>query len=191
MYILWGLRSKFLGVYLMAKKRKAKYNRRRNFVAIPFTAEFVLGTLADDTVLFGNLLGSAFGEDIFVISIDGLWGQQNPTLTEGPIEFGFAHGDLSAAEIREALVAELTNPDDIVAREHARRPVRRVGQFNDSSSAGSVIQFNNGNIKRTPLRFSVGNGFQITTWVFNKSGAALTTGQTIHIAGTLFGRWQR
>ena len=43
------------------------------------------------------------GEDIFVISVDCMWNLRGHTASETPLEFGFAHGDLSVTEIAEAL----------------------------------------------------------------------------------------
>ncbi len=169
------------------KKRKSSKNRK-NFVAIPFTGQFALSTLLTDVVLTGPLFSSVFGEDIFIISVDCLWALRGHTAGETPLEFGFAHGDLSVTEIAEALNAELTDPDDIIAKERARRPVRRVGTF-----GGSIADpvFNDGNSKRSTIKFSVGDGFALNAYLLNNSGATLTTGGILEFAGTLYGRWQR
>ena len=168
--------------------RTRKRRRDRNFVAIPFTEELPLSTLADDTVLGTNLTGN-FGEDLFVISIDGLWTLQDLTALEEPIEVGFAHNDLSLTEVKEALNAELTDPDDIIQKEHSRRPVRRAGIFSGVSSVNRSL--NNGVKIRTKMLFMIGNDHGVRFWAFNKSGAPLTTGAVLHVSGTIFGRWHR
>ncbi len=171
----------------MAKNKYPKRNRK-NFVAIPFNTTLTLSTLADNIVLPATLFGSNFGEDIYVISIDATWILLGSTSQEGPLFVGFAHGDLSAAEILECLDAEVTDPDDIIAKEQSRRPVRRVGGFNGLSSNESLVE---GALIRTTMKMSIGNDHNIDAWVVNRSGATLTTGAQIKVSGTLYGRWQR
>jgi len=141
-------------------------------------------TLADATVLLQACMG-AFGEDIYIVSVDCLFNIRDLTVGEGPIVVGLAHGDLSVTEVKEALVAELTDPDDIIAREHARRPVRKVGVF---SEAGALAD---GRIIRRKILFSIGDAHTLNFFAFNRSGAALTTGASISLDATIFGRWQR
>ena len=167
---------------------KRKNNRRKNFVAIPYTQALALSTLADAIVLTADLLAGSFLEDFFCISLDMMCSLRGLTAGETPIGFGVAHGDLSVTEIAEALSANLLEPDNIIQRERARRPVRRVGTFGEVDSDQT---FNNGNPKRQALRFSVGSGHALVLWVQNRSGATLTTGAQVRAEGTLYGRWQR
>ena len=117
----------------MAEKTKRTFtrakNRRRGFVAIPFRGLLTVGTPVDGIVTKGGIFGNNFGEDIFIISIDSTWSLVNATSGEVPLSFGFVYSDLGVTEIGEALDAELTSPDDIIQKERAKRPVRRVGQF--------------------------------------------------------------
>ncbi len=168
-------------------KKKSKTNRR-GFVAIPFSTSVPLLTLADNVLVVASLLASAFGEDIFVISVDASWALRSNTINEGPLEVGYAHGDLSISEVQENLVAELTDPDDIIQRERARRPVRRVGMF----SGQSIDQSLNDGVKlRTKIKFSISDGLFLNFWVKNLNGASLTTGAVVELHGNLYGRWQR
>ncbi len=171
----------------MRKKRTGK--NRQGFVAIPFNSSIALSTLANNTVLSTALFGSAFGEDIFIISIDSTWHIDALTDGQGPIDVGFAHSDLTVDEVSEALSAELTDPDDIIQKERARRPVRRSGIFH--GKVGGNESLNDGKPIRTKMKFSVGDGHQINFWQQNLSGATLTTGATVRVSGTIFGRWQR
>ena len=163
--------------------------RRRNrtgFVAIPFEDDISLATLAHNTVISSDVM--TLGEDLFCISVDALWSKSDGTAGEGPIHVGFAHGDLTVTEIQEALSANLTDPDDIIARERARRPVRKSASF-PQIAADEVVA--SGLPIRTKLRFSLGDGHPLRTWAYNRSGATLTTGVNIRVSGTLYGRWQR
>ncbi len=170
-------------------RRRAPRRRRRdrNFVAIPFQAALTLGTLADDTVISGSPI--TLGEDLFVISVDTLAALRGLTAGDVPITVGYAHGDLTDTEIGEALSANLTDPDDIIARERARRPVRKVGTFAHGADVDQVL--NNGVPIRTSAKFSIGDGHTFDLFAINRSGGQLQTGAVIEFEGTVFGRWQR
>ncbi len=169
----------------MIKKKRGK--NRRGFVAIPFTAQITLSTLASVTAILTTTVAE-LAEDLFIISIDALWSLRDLTPGEGPIEVGFSHDDLSTSEVQEALNAELVDPDDIITRERARRPVRRVGMF--SGLAESEV-LNDGRVLRSRIKFMIGDGHTMNVYALNRSGATLTTGAIVHINGTIFGRWQR
>ncbi len=130
-----------------------------------------------------------FGEDIFLISGDFTIGIHGMAAGEQPLQLGVSHSDLTVAEVKEALDATLANPDDIIAREHSRRPVRTLGVIQQTSSSGAV--FNDGKPKRQRIKFSVGNGFDLDFFCVNRSGGVLTTGAIIEINCVLYGRWQR
>ncbi len=154
---------------------------------IPFQAELALGTLAQDNVGKGTVL--TFGEDFFAVGIKCTWAIEDVTADEGPISVGFAHGDLTAAEIREGFTAELTDPDDIIAKERSRRPVRRSGVF-PIKETHEVL--NHGVPFRTVMKFSIGDTHGLALWAHNDgSNANLTTGAIVHTHGHVYGRWQR
>ncbi len=169
----------------MARKRRS--NRRKNFVALPFNTTVVLDTLANGAVIAADLLAS-LSEDLYVISVDGTWAMLGHTAGEGPIHVGYAHGDLSVTEIGENLTADLSNPDDIIQKERSRRPVRRAGSF-PGLSTEEVL--NNGVPLRTTIKFTIGDGNSFDIWAQNVSGATLTTGCTVRLDGTVYGRWLR
>ncbi len=166
--------------------RTRRRRRSRNFVAIPFDATLALATLADATVLEGPVV--TFGEDIYIMSIDCTWAWHTHTTGEGPYNVGWAHGDLTVTEVAEALNAEVTDPDDIIAAERARRPVRRAGAF---SGVGTEEVLNNNVPIRTKCKFVVGNDHSISIWVQNRSGGPTTTGTQVIITGVIYGRWIR
>ncbi len=169
----------------MAKKRRS---RRRGFVAIPFSTALLLSTLADNAVLDVSLLSNDnLDEDIYIMSIDGYWALDSGTVGEGPLIVGYAHGDLTEAEVAEALDVSPRSPGDIVANERARRPVRRAGQF---AGAAALEVLNDGKAIRTKVRFAVENGKAINLFVSNRSGGTLTDGTRIRLQGTIYARWQ-
>ncbi len=165
----------------MARRRK-----RRSLFWIPFETSLSLGTLLNDIVLAAGIL--TFGEDFFVVSVRAAWSWRGATAGEGPIVVGYAHGDLTVTEIAEAIAAEVTDPDDIIAKERARRPVRLVGQMATIDAEGSLAD---GEVRSRAIRFSVGDGHALNIWAQNQSGATLTTGNNLQITGHILGRWQR
>ncbi len=150
-----------------------------------------LATLADEIVLAGAI-GLNFGEDIYCLSVDCAWSWDTLTPADtGPLVVGWAHGDLTVGEILEAITAELTDPDDIIARERSRRPVRTVGQLRSDGVATQVILPRSGEMSRTKLKFSIGDGHILNFWVMAHDPAGLTGGSLLRVHGVLYGRWQR
>ncbi len=168
--------------------KRGRKRTRRNFTALPFQSQLSLSTLADNTILIDDLFGSALLEDLSIISVDAFFALRTGTAGEGPIVVGYAHGDLTATEIKEKLTANLFDPDDIIAKERSRRPVRDAGIF-PVLSLPEVL--NNGNPLRTPIRFLVGSGKSFNIWVWNQSGGNLTTGMILETQGKVYGRWIR
>ncbi len=159
--------------------------KSRGMDHIPFSVTLALGTLADSTVIVTNLLAS-LGEKFYFHSITALCGLRDAQAGEGPIDIGYAHGNLSTTEIKENLTVNLADPDDIIAREQSRRPVRKVGQF---AVIGDSASLNDGQPLKRAIRFSVGSGHAIKLFAYNRSGAALTTGSSVVVDGTIHGRW--
>lgn len=164
----------------------SRKRRRGNFVAIPVDTSVALSTLANGSVI--ECGGPTLGEDLYIVSVDTLYMLQGGTVGEGPLAVGFAHGDLTTTEIQEALDADLTDPDDIIAKEYSRRPVRKGGAF-PGLSADEVL--NDGKPIRQKVKFTIGDGHTPSWWLQNKSGAALTGGANLKIMATIYGYWRR
>ncbi len=169
------------------KRSYSRKRSRKNFVAIPYKFTIALGTLANGIVI--SIPFQTLGEDLYIISVDAAWSLRNLTAGEGPISVGFAHGDYSVTEIKEALDAEVTDPDDKIAMERSRRQVRVVGSF---PGLNTEEVLNHGNKLRQKIGFSIGDGHFLQGWAQNDSGNAnLTTGANVLISGHIYGRWQR
>ena len=136
----------------MSKKRTSR--RGKNFQAIPVDVSVALSTLGNGTVIAANLL-AALAENYYAISADLQWTIHDLTATEVPIEVGVSHGDLSVTEVGECLDVSFTDPGDIIARERARRPVRRAGVFSGNDSNQSL---SDGNPIRSTIKFMVNEG---------------------------------
>ncbi len=158
----------------------------KKMVHLPFSTTITLGTLADSTVVLSTIL-SGMTVGLYCHSVTANFAIRNVTPGEGPIEVGFSHGDLTTTEVKENLTANLSNPDNIISRERSSRPVRKVGQF--PTIAADEVLANGVPVKRA-LRFNIGAGNDLKAWAYNRSGAALTTGATVTIDGTVHGRWK-
>ncbi len=169
----------------MPVKRTGRKRSRKNFVALPVSAQLTLGTLAANTVLTANLIAT-LTEDLFVISADLTWALLAHTAGEGPIEVGVAHGDLSVAEILEAVAAAPTGPGDIIQNERSHRPVRQSGAFPGLNTDEVIAQ---GSKVRTRCKFLVSDGVAFNAYALNRSGGTLTTGALVRVSGNLYGRW--
>ena len=97
-----------------------------------------------------------------------------------------AHAELTAAQIGEALDANVLRRDAILSNEHRSRPVRRAGAWS-GLHVDEVL--NNGNMMRTPLRFPVISGQGLNGFVRNQDASPLTSGTLVEMVGTLFLRW--
>lgn len=168
---------------LLAKRRRGG-RRRKRIRWIPESASNAYTSVASGAVDTAAM-HSVLGESAWCITHKGVWSVIGHTAGEGPFTVGIAHGDLSAAEVLEALDADLTDPSDIIAAERARRPVRTVGVF---SGANADDALNDGNPIVTKLGWRVDSGHTNNIWVFNRHGAGMTSG-TLLVDGVLGLRW--
>ncbi len=159
---------------------------RAKKVRIKVAAELALLTLSDDTVKTGGMI--TLGEDFFATSFVGTWTILGSN-DEGPIHGILAHGDYTDSEIGEWSDASPNDPDDKIANERNRRQCREAGQF-VHNAADAAIQAD-GTKVYTRMGWSIGDGHTVDFGAINRSGAVLTTGAVLAIAGILHGRWQR
>ena len=161
---------------------------RKGYQAIPFNISVVLSTLAEGVLVKVGLTGDQdFLQDAFVISAKINMSIRGLTAGEGPLQVGLAHSDLTVTEIGESLDANLLEPDNIIQKERARRPVRRVGYF---PGAAATEVLNNGVPIHQIIKMVVNSGHRIVGWIRNQSGATLTTGAVFELQGVLSIRWK-
>ncbi len=191
MYWLYILIALVIPV-LAARKRRSR--RNRNFVAIPFQQTVAMSTLADGSVLTLNLLGTAFTEDLYVMSVDMASSVDGLTAGEAlPSDLGIAHSDYDVTQIKENLDVVLLGPGNKIEQERTRRLIRKTGVMNEFDSASQTNLTMKGaggsSIIRTKCKFVAESGKGLDAWIQNRSGAALTTGAQWSISGTIYGRW--
>ncbi len=170
---------------VMARKKRGKRGSS-SFQVLPVKASVDLGTLAQNAVLTVDL--TALGVTEFqTVSMDLTWSIEGMASVDEPVQVGVANGDLSGTEITEKLDANPISSSDVIARERQRRPVRAVGQIGQVGGTGARVM-NDGKPIRTRFRTRLATGIELEAWVRNLA-AALVTGSTVHINGSLYGYW--
>ncbi len=173
----------------MARKPKRGYKRRYRsklrLVYLPFEGEIALGTSLNDAILM--LAAQTLLQDFHIYGVKLICTIDGLTQNEGPIEVGWADSELIGAEILEKLDASPTSQTDIPAVEHARRRVRKLGQFSGNPSE----KLADGVAIWSKMWVPVNDGQAlIDVWVVNRSGAQLTTGAVVNFSGYIVGRWK-
>ncbi len=169
----------------MGRHNRRRRGRRRGIVALPFSTTIALADASSGVAVLQNAIAS-LGEDFYMVSVDAAWASRGHTQGEGPIQVGFAHGDLTVTEIKEAIESDNSDPNDIIQKERSRRPVRTAGYLRQDVDPALI---GDGQMQRTRCKFMIGDGKAINVWGSNRSGAQLTTGTIIHIDGVIYGRW--
>ncbi len=162
----------------LAKHPKRRYSLRR----VRTTAEVALVTLAASTAITVSLTGTSDSQYRF-ISAHIVWDLIGQTAGQGPVVFGFAHGDYSVTEIKEAI--EVTNSisqGDKIASERANRLIRIVGTF--GANANGI--FNDGRPLKTRLNWLMPVGEQVNIFAYNDFGSSLTTGAVLNVNGSVY-----
>ncbi len=146
-----------------------------------------LGTLAAKTVLILGMDGSVNGRTL-VSSIVGTWtlAGYTPVTDSGPIQFGVAHGDYTAAEI-EAWLEDSGSWDEgnLIAREIGKRKIRSIGVFATPSGPTVSVAFNDGRPKKTKLNWILSQGDTLNRWVYNTGSVSVSgaSGADVRLTG--------
>lgn len=139
-----------------------------------------LGALASNTVVQGDF-AQQVDQEHWAISMDVTANIHGLTAGEGPILFGVAHEDYTAAEVEEWLEATASwDIGDKIAQEKAKRKCRIIGTF------VSGQQFNDGKPKRVKLGWRIEDNSTLALWAYNESAATLTTGAIIEFKGPVY-----
>ncbi len=173
---------------------KSRRRSRKGFVAILVDATITIGAVGSKAVAIADLMGGNLTEDFYAISTDLQAQVLGLTAGEGdPSMCILAHGDYTVAEIAEALVVKLLGPGSKIEQERTRRLVRKVGPFYGDGTATQTTSNLEGRqgpgLVRTALKFIINSGKTLSVGFYNNSGATMTTGATVRVTGTVYGRW--
>ncbi len=165
----------------MAKKRSMK-----GYMKLPFDFGGAVGAILNGEVN-GIDIGDTVNERTWISSLRAVIGTRAFTAGEGPATLFVAHSDYSNTEIEEALEA-ITSWDrgDLVAREHANRKVRVIGQVLLAVAAETL---NDGKPQRIRVGMLLEEGDTLQFGLLATSGA-ITTGGVLEITGHANG-WAR
>lgn len=157
-----------------------------------FASDIALGALAhDDLVLIPS--GVSPTEDFRMLKAELAVIAQGLTSGQGVgLIFGICNGELTDAEVEEAI--EATGPvdrNDRVAEERATRNVKILSILDSRGGAETEMVFkgeHDSPIIVTKHRWTYSDPEGWNYFIYN-AGAALTTGASVSVIGTLFGLW--
>ncbi len=166
-------------------KRKGRRKMGR-YLRGPVDEDMALGTLASKDVV-AQVFGSTVNERTLISSIVATYSMEGFTPGDdiGPIMVGVSHGDYTAAEIEEFLEGTAGwNEGDKIALERANRKIRRIGVFEDPSSANQSVTLNDGRPIKTKLNWILNQGITLDVWAYNMGAQPLaTTNPNVHVQG--------
>ncbi len=171
-----------VAIWAIALAKHPQRRRRYSLKRVRTTAELALGTLASDTASVVTVVGTT---DMAhrCISIKATWAMTSLTGGDGPITVGYAHGDYTVAEIKEALEATGAIAfSNKIQEEQANRLVRIVGSF--SGTGASVL--NDGKPIKTRLNWLIPTGEQVNIFAFNEGTSPLTAGGSVNVQGDYY-----
>ncbi len=171
------------------RSAKGRYYRKgggSRFQAIPFNAQTALQALSDTDIVTTNL--TALAQDAYLHSMDVSISLRDGTAGEGPLTFGIASDSLTDDQVEEALDTSVTSESDVVSKERASRPVRRIGRALDGTGLTTI--WNDGRMKRVKIKMMLAVAQNLHGWVRNQSGATLTTGAIVEWQGTIYLNWR-
>ncbi len=146
------------------------------------SAAVTLATLGSLTALASALWSGSTGA-LRVMSVKASWSLLALTSNEGPIIVGYAYGDYTVTEIKEAIEASTAiDLGNKIAQEQANRLIRIVGTMGDEGQD----DLNNGDPITTKLNWRFNAGKALNIFAYNDGAAALTTGAIVHHNGTIW-----
>ncbi len=161
-----------------------KHGKRRGRLFVPRIKEALgAGALAANDLISGVFTG-VLDRDYWLSSIDVLVTRHDFTAGEGPIIFGVAHSDYTAAEIEEWLEATTSwSSRDKVENEQASRKCRMIGMLNDP---GAIGEFNDGKEIRIKCGWILEDQATLQMWIYNDNSDPLTTGGILEYTGKAY-----
>ncbi len=160
----------------MAKHGKSGRRKMGRYIRGQLDEVFPYGTLAPKVVAI-IAVAATVNERTLLSSIVATWAQRNVTAVgdAGPIQFGVAHGDYTAAEIEEWMEdAGTWNEGNKIAQEIGRRKIRSIGIFRMPAAVAEAVIFNEGRPKKTKLNWILNQGQTINLWIYNTGSVAIS-----------------
>ncbi len=172
------------------------FGKQNTGVIIREDSSQALGALANNTAILvasGNVIGGNLQEDFRLLKSEILAHVDILTAGEGEgLIFGIANGELSVAEIAEAIQANgPLDRNDRLPQERAERNVKLLGTYDMrdiTAVSGKIKGDNGGPLIVSKHRWTYSNPEAWNFFVFN-DGIVLTTGAQIRLVATHYGVW--
>ncbi len=172
--------SRMLPLAERMAKHTGKGRRRGKVLKGRISLAVTLGTLANAAAV-ATAVGDTVQERTLALSIEVTASLRSATPGEGPLVVGVAHSDYSAAEIEEWIEnAGSWDEGDLVNQEIARRKIRQIGVFDSALSTENLAE---GQSIKIALKWILTQTQTLDFWVYNRSGATLTTGTLVNFDG--------
>ncbi len=120
------------------------------------------------------------------MSMKATWSMENVDILDGPVLVGYAHGDYTVGEIKEAIESggSIVVGNKIV-QEQANRLVRIVGAFTNNGTDNADVTLNDGKPIKTRLNWLIPIGQTFNLFVYNDGSAAIeTAAKFVKVNGT-------
>ncbi len=167
----------------MARKNARRFNLRKVRIN-----SFVLpAALVAGGVVAGSIT-DAVTSPLRIVSARLTYNMSDvPQVSDDGHEFGLAHGDYTAAEVKECLDASGgINKNDKIAMERTNRLVRTIGTMAGQQSVDGGRSYNQGEPEKTKLNWYVGVGETLAIWIRNSSDTTWASGSNLNVLGTLW-----
>lgn len=162
----------------MAKHTGRRQGRKfRRYIRGNIDLKIDVGTLAAQA-LAAQVNGDVVVDNTWLSSIVASYslGQITAGAGVGPLVFGLAHSDYSAAEI-EAFIENADSWDvgDKIAQEVARRKIKIVGKFHIEGTENTVVVFDEGRQIKTKCNWMLEAGQTFDLFIYNQGESAFAT----------------
>lgn len=168
-------------LFLAMYNRRATPRRRYNLRKVRAIPQIALATTANTIVVTQTCFPAADGA-YRMISCSATWTLKEIDLSETTIMVGYAHGDYTVTEIKEAIeIANSISVGDKIAQEKSNRLVRIVGTFSGHGSGvtTSSVGLNDGRPIKTRLNWFIPIGKTFNIFAYNDTGVTLAGGMLV------------
>ena len=170
---------------LAAKKGRRSGRRMTGYLKGNVEEQLALGSTLAANTLIATDFDEVVTERKLCSSIVATYDLANLVAGQGPILFGIAHSDYTAAEIEE--VIENTGSWDggnLISQEISKRKIRILGTFVGEFDTGTVdVRWNDGRPVKTKLNWILKTGATLKVWAYNLGANLSTTSPELTVSG--------
>ncbi len=154
-----------------------------------------LSTLAAATALTSaTKIDTARLQGCRIKEIQGEFTWDGKTLDDGPIYYGFAHGDMDVTKIAAAFAADPQSQDDTDGSKEVLGKMIVVGTIPRQTTSSDVTPQPNSSMWRRikwPSSWVIREGQNFNMFTFNRGGGALADGTIVRFNGIFITEWRQ